>query len=214
VPYLIVNATTAPDPLPDGRTTPEIHEASSGRHLLPGLQIVEASYIDADLLMAMRRGCGVELVGPMQPDYHWQTKPGGPIRRPTSRSTGSAARPPARKAGTAGGGRRPSSPAAPIVYIKFSTTNCRSCPARSRCTPSDRRSLTLRRREGYEPLRNARSRQSTDEYRAEYARRAGIEGTMSQGVRAFGLRSSRYIGEAEARLQHLATATSPASAAD
>jgi transposase len=46
----------------------------------------------------------------------------------------------------------------------------------------------------------------TEEYRAEYARRAGVEGTISQGVRAFGLRSCRYVGEAKARLQHVATA--------
>ena len=53
----------------------------------------------------------------------------------------------------------------------------------------------------------ARSRESSAEYRAEYNRRAGIEGTISQGVRACGLRRSRYVGEAKAHLQHVATAT-------
>ena len=32
---------------------------------------------------------------------------------------------------------------------------------------------------------------------------AGIEGTLSQGVRAFGLRRSRYIGLAKTPLQHI-----------
>ena len=41
---------------------------------------------------------------------------------------------------------------------------------------------------------------------APYARRAGIEGTISQGVRAFGLRRSRYRGLAKTHLQHVATA--------
>ena len=36
--------------------------------------------------------------------------------------------------------------------------------------------------------------------------RAGVEGTLSQGVRGFGLRRCRYIGLAKARLQHVATA--------
>ena len=36
--------------------------------------------------------------------------------------------------------------------------------------------------------------------------RAGIEGTISQGVRKMGLRKSRYIGLPRTRLQHLATA--------
>ena len=40
----------------------------------------------------------------------------------------------------------------------------------------------------------------------EYAARAGIEGTLSQGVRGFGLRRCRYAGLAKARLQHVATA--------
>ncbi len=39
-----------------------------------------------------------------------------------------------------------------------------------------------------------------------YAKRAGIEGTLSQGVRAFELRRSRYFGQAKTRLQHIATA--------
>jgi transposase len=40
----------------------------------------------------------------------------------------------------------------------------------------------------------------------EYARRAGIEGTLSQGIRAYGLRHARYIGEAKTPLQHVLTA--------
>ena len=40
----------------------------------------------------------------------------------------------------------------------------------------------------------------------EYDLRAGIEGTVSEGVRAYGLRRSRYQGLAKTHLQHLATA--------
>src|SRR5262249_43373298 len=76
-PHLIVNATTAPAPAPDGQATPEIHGALSGRGLLPGRQIVDASYIDADLLLAMRRDHDVDLLGPMQPDRRWQAKTEG-----------------------------------------------------------------------------------------------------------------------------------------
>jgi transposase len=41
---------------------------------------------------------------------------------------------------------------------------------------------------------------------SDYKRRAGIEGTISQGVRTCGLRRWRYIGEAKTHLQHVATA--------
>jgi hypothetical protein len=40
-----------------------------------------------------------------------------------------------------------------------------------------------------------------------YARRAGIEGTISQTVRAFDLRRTRYIGQAKTHLQNIAIAT-------
>jgi transposase len=65
--------------------------------------------------------------------------------------------------------------------------------------------MTLRPRELHESLQAAR-RQKTAEWKAEYAVRAGVEGTLPQGVRGFGLRRCRYVGLAKARLQHVATA--------
>lgn len=49
-------------------------------------------------------------------------------------------------------------------------------------------------------------RQATAEWKDRYALRAGVEGTISQGVRAFGLRRSRYVGLHKTRLQHVLTA--------
>jgi len=40
-----------------------------------------------------------------------------------------------------------------------------------------------------------------------YARRSGVEGVLSQGVRVCDLRRSRYIGMAKTRLQNLIIAT-------
>jgi len=56
------------------------------------------------------------------------------------------------------------------------------------------------------PLQERRAQQETEAFAAEYARRAGIEGTISQGVRAFGLRRAKYIGAAKTHLQHILTA--------
>lgn len=64
----------------------------------------------------------------------------------------------------------------------------------------------MRSRDQYQALQAARSREVSAKYRAEYNRRAGIEGTISQGVRTCGLRRLRYVGEAKAHLQHVATA--------
>ena len=52
-------------------------------------------------------------------------------------------------------------------------------------------------RDQYEALHAARSRETSQEYRAEYNRRAGIEGTISQGVRTCGLRRSRYMAQTQ-----------------
>jgi transposase len=58
----------------------------------------------------------------------------------------------------------------------------------------------------YETLKRARDRQETDEFKTKYKKRAGIEGTISQGTRSFDLRRSRYLGLAKTHLQHLAIA--------
>ena len=46
----------------------------------------------------------------------------------------------------------------------------------------------------------------TEEGRLLYAQRAGVGGTLSQGVRAFGARRTRYRGLAKTRLQRAMTA--------
>jgi len=51
-----------------------------------------------------------------------------------------------------------------------------------------------------------RRRQPKPEGKRLYAQRNGIEGTLSQGVCAFGLRRARYRGLAKTGLQHVATA--------
>ena len=55
-------------------------------------------------------------------------------------------------------------------------------------------------------LSEARQWYESEAGKEEYHRRAGIEGTISQGVRAFGLRKARYRGLAKTHLQQVATA--------
>jgi len=76
------------------------------------------------------------------------------------------------------------------------------------CTQStrQRRTITVRPEQHYQALQQARERAKTDDFKTLYARRAGVEGTISQGVRVMGLQRSRYIGQEKTHLQHLATA--------
>jgi hypothetical protein len=57
--------------------------------------------------------------------------------------------------------------------------------------------------EQYLALQAARLRQQAPDFKERYAPRAGIEGTLSQGVRGLDLRRSRYIGLAKTHLQHV-----------
>ena len=52
----------------------------------------------------------------------------------------------------------------------------------------------------------ARRRETTAEFAALSAVSAGVEGTIPQAVRGFGLRRSRYAGYAKTYLQHVAPA--------
>src|SRR5947209_2565325 len=96
----------------------------------------------------------------------------------------------------------------PITVIQFAPAGCRACPVHSNCTRSpDGRSLRL----GSEPVQQAieqrRREQVTPAFGQKYARRAGIEATISQGVRTKGLRQARYRGQDKVHLQHLQIAT-------
>jgi len=51
----------------------------------------------------------------------------------------------------------------------------------------------------HKALQAARAREKTE----AFAKRVGIEGTLSQGVRCFDLRRARYIGLAKTHLQHI-----------
>jgi transposase len=52
----------------------------------------------------------------------------------------------------------------------------------------------------------ARSRQQTQAFKERSAKRAGVEGTISQRIRVFDLRRNRSIGQARTHVQHMITA--------
>jgi len=91
------------------------------------------------------------------------------------------------------------------IVVSFAPATCRACPGRAQCTRSARgpRRLTLLPRAQHEALRAARARQREPDFAARYAARAGVEGTIAEGVRRCDLRHARYRGLAKTRLQHL-----------
>jgi len=96
-----------------------------------------------------------------------------------------------------------------VFEARFARKDCRPCPYRARCTKSklEPRTIGLQAQEHHKTLCGARQRQKTEEFRSQYAARAGIEATHEQAIRRCGLRQGHYIGQAKTRLQHVLTAT-------
>jgi transposase len=172
--------------------------------------LVDSGYIDADLLVATEKEYGLDLCGPPRANYDWQAQA----------ATGFAAadftidwqrQQAICPAGHASSTWRPTVDGRgnAVISIKFATRDCRPCPHRPDYTRTTlgRRMLTIRPREQFEALQQARARPRTEEYKKEYAQRAGVEGTISQAVGAFGLCRTRYFGFLKTRLQHVLTAT-------
>ena len=97
----------------------------------------------------------------------------------------------------------------PVVRIRFDRATCRACPVRHAYTRAKEapRQLTVRPEAQHKAIQAARQRQDTAAFTAEYAPRAGIEGTHTQAIRRCGVRQCRYIGQAKTQLQHVLTAT-------
>ena len=95
-----------------------------------------------------------------------------------------------------------------FIHAQFARSDCSVCFHLTQCTKSKGRirTVNIKPKDLHEALQQTRQREKTKEFKEEYSRRAGVEGTISQVVRAFGLRRSRYIGIAKTRLQHFATA--------
>ena len=97
----------------------------------------------------------------------------------------------------------------PFIQVRFSTQDCGTCAQRPLCThakPPQARPLTLHPRPQSEAVPAAQAWYAGEEGQRQYGRRAGGEGTLSQGVRAFGLRRTRYRGLPKTHLQHVAIA--------
>jgi transposase len=204
---LITQVTTTIAPIPDRHALPEAHAVLEQRELLPEQHLVDAGYIDAEALVASQATYQVDLVGPTAKDYRWQAKEhnGYALSDFSIDWEHEQARCPQGQISSSWTPTRTRDQE--IIKIKFGFAICGACPARAQCTKAKRRSLSVRRQEAHVALEAARQREQTEEFKQEYAKRAGIEGVHAQGVRRMGLRRSRYIGEPRTHLQHVVTAT-------
>ena len=208
-PHLIVHVETTPAPSNDSDMTAPIQQALADKGLAPATHLTDAGYVDAELLVTSQAKHGIELLGPVRPDVSWQAKEGKGFDISAFVIDWEARKMTCPK-GQTSVDWTPSrdSWGNNIIHIGFPRKICAACDSRTLCTraKADPREITLRPRLQHEALQNVRRQQETDAWRARYGKRAGIEGTLSQAVRAFGLRRCRYLGLAKTKLQHVFTA--------
>ena len=208
-PHLITHVQTTAGTTQDSDVTADIHTDLANADLLPGTHFMDAGYLDAPLLVESRKDHGIELMGPVARDGSWQAVAGQGFAQSQFRVDWEAQQVtcPRGKLSRSWLLQKDSFDNA-VIHVKFSHTDCQTCAVRALCTRSTRREIAIRPKEQYLALQDARTRQHTDEFRKCYGMRAGIEGTLSQGIWVCGMRRSRYIGQAKTHLQNVVIATS------
>jgi transposase len=173
--------------------------------------MVDTGYLDAELLASSRQEYAVDLRGPVRPAVKWQAPAGQGFDAQSfvidwERQQAICPQGRASISGTPAVDNRHT----PVITITCSTTECGACPCRAQGIRSQkqdvRRTITVRPKDPSLALQARRAQVPTPEDAAEYARRAGLEGTISEGIRAHGMRRSRYIGLQRTHLAHVLTA--------
>jgi hypothetical protein len=171
----------------DDAVTERIHAQLAQHQLLPQTHIADTGFVNSELFVSSPQDYGIDLIGPTRGDDHWQAKAGA----------GFAARDFVARwelqTATCPQGHTSLSwaPAVDrfknqVIKIKSGKPACGTCPVASQCTRSTppRSTITIRPQAQHEALLAGRRREQTEGYATEYARRAGVEGTMAQGVRS------------------------------
>ena len=208
-PHLITHVHTTAATVHEAQCTAPIQQALVEKALPPSEHLVDAAYIDAALLVQSRDEHGITLRGPTRPSPGWQAHVDGAytidqfevdwaqqrVRCPQGQWSA---------AWWEHGARASCRP----IIVEFAREDCQACPARTVCTRAQQRGRRVRLppQAQYEALEAARAWYASGEGKQRYQRRAGVEGTLSQGVRRCGLRRARYRGLTKTHFQHVATA--------
>jgi transposase len=207
--HLVTHVMTCPAMQPDMASTAGIHKCLADKGLLPAEHFVDAGYVDAALLVDSQRDHGVSLEGPVRAVAKRQNEAEQAYEQRHFAIDWERQQVTCPKGKTSVTWRAGlDDVGAPRICAIFSCTDCGACAVRTLCTSAKeaRRSIYFHPRPEYEALNKARARMNDPAWKERYHVRAGIEGTLSQGVRAFGMRRSRYIGLAKTGLQQVCTA--------
>ncbi len=209
--HLITHVATSQPNRHDNQLIPDIHRVLESRNLLPDVHLVDAGYMDTELLVESQKSYDVRLHGPLPANHRWQAKTEGAYSINDFAINWEAEQVtcPNNKQSVYWSGRLDKRNGNELIMVLFAKADCLTCEQRARCHRSNKnpRAIAFKPQEKHEALQAARRDQQTPEWHAIYNKRSGIEGTLSQGVRAFGLRRSRYFGQSKTQFQNIAVAT-------
>ncbi len=207
-PHLITNVETTDATVPDSQMTAAVHDRLAGRALLPAEHYVDSGYPSAELLVSSLVTFGITLVTPLLADTSPQARAGAGFDRAAFAIDFGAQRATCPQGHASSSWNPVTQRGTDTIVITFAKSTCRPCPVQAQCTTSatGRRQLTVHPRDVHQAQLTARATQETKDFQARYALRAGVEGTIRQGVAVTGMRHARYRGLAKTRLEHTSAA--------
>jgi transposase len=206
LPHLITHVQTTAATTHDALATPQIQADLAAQQLTPDVHLADTAYISAEQIDQAQRLYGSELLGPLPPDNSWQAREnsGYALANFTIDWQHKQAICPLGKQSVLWCERENEHGQA-IIQVGFGKADCAACAERAQCTRAKEgpRTLKLHPQAQYEALQQRRQEQETEEFKRRYAKRAGIEGTISQGVRGFEMRRTPYRGITKTHLHHI-----------
>lgn len=216
LPRIITNVHTTVATQQDVACTANIQQSLAEKNLPPNIHLVDAGYVDAELLVDSQQNYGIQLFGPTRLNPSWQAREGAydSTKFEVDWDNKVATCPEGKKSiywhEYVMKSQKSTAYNYPVVMIRFSKWDCNDCLNRSKCvrsTTGAARGFALPIKDHYQALEQNRQILSTEEGKKLYQKRAGVEGTLSQGVRIGSLRRSRYFGLQKTHLQEIALAS-------
>jgi hypothetical protein len=201
-PNLITNVATTDATVTDNQMTGPIHDDLAGKNLAPGRHYLDSGYLSAALVVSALTTWGIALAGPLLADTSAQARAGKGYARADFTIDYDTKTVTCPQGKTAKSWSPCTQHGKDAIVAIFSTTGCGPCPARSLCTAAKRRVLSLPPPDLAQAQAAARTAEKTIPFQADYARRAGVEGTMHQAT-SHGARRARYRGLPKTRLDHV-----------
>jgi transposase len=203
-PNLITDVATTPATVTDNTMTSVIDDRLAAAELAPSRHYLDSGYLSAEILVEERRRHGIALVGPLLAGTSAQARAGNGYALADFTADYDARTVTCPQGKTSVSWSPCTQNGKDKIAVKFSPGDCGPCPARGQCftcKTRSRRQLSLDPRDLAEARAANRDQEKTRSFQADYARRAGIEGTMAQAVR-HGARRARYRGLEKTRLEH------------